>query len=386
LLLLLITPGDLPGGDEKKPVPCHICKKSGVVPCKEHKRDELEKEKGFFRCSEFVVCSECRGTFFKACGRCSNKPEPKALKAWEENEAWLKEMREIDNCLSGKRRKSRIIHAESDHFIITFNVAKITVGLKGVKLHGAAHLYLERLEKLFEDVNRDLGVTEKDYLAKTHVMIWEREKDLVKTALKYCRHSSNTKSYMIGAKPIFTIYYNKGYLHEEFELHQAVVHNVVHCLLSNVWDGIWPGNIRGGWVDAGFAHHYELKYFGHLGGVRNYCYREGDSIGNFKFGKWEPTVLTYVRQKRTLSFFDVTSKNTDLLNPSEHMHSWSYVDFILKKHPDRFGEVCRLVKQRKPIAEVTKKALGMTPFRFEEAWKEYVKTNYRLKPKKGKKR
>ena len=162
-----------------------------------------------------------------------------------------------------------------------------------------------------------------------------------------------------------------------------MVHNVVHCLLSNVWDGMWPGNIKGGWLDAGYAHFYELKYFGNRGGVRNYCYLEGDVISNFKFGKWEPTVLLRVLKDDTPSFLSIAVKNTYTLTPEEHMFSWSYVDFILKKHPDKFGKLCRLVKERKPIAQVTKDALGWSPFQFEANWKSYVKENYKLKPKKG---
>jgi hypothetical protein len=366
--------------EDQMPIPCNHCKGRGVLPCKHHKKDEIEEEQGTLRCSQTVACEHCRGTFLMKCPRCKNPPEAGTAKAWEENEAWLARMREIDRFLGRKRRP--IFHAESDHFILTYDIKTLPVGQKSVKTHDGLHLYLQRLEALYADVIKDLGAEDSDFLAKTHVMIWDRELDLVKTANKYCHQKSNTKSFHIGAKPVFTIYYNKGYLHEEFELHQAVVHNVVHCLLSNVWDGYWPGNVKGGWIDAGYAHHYELKYFGHLGGVRHYCYREGDTMTRFKYGKWEPSILTAVRNKETLSFLSIAGKNTDNLVPEEHMHAWSYVDFLIREHPDEFGEVCRLVKARKPIAEVMKGALGMSPFQFEEEWKEFVKANYQLKPKK----
>ncbi len=370
--------------DERGASSCLTCKGKGAAPCDRHKKAAFERERETLRCTETATCPMCHGTFLMKCPRCKNAPSAKVKKAWEENQAWLGTMGEIDSFL--RKKKGRVVHGESEHFIVTIDVRKLPVGRKGVSTHSGMHLFLERLEKLFSDVSDDLGAEESDFLAKTHVMIWERERDLVNTASKYCHQKSNTKSFLIGAEPVFTIYYNKGYLHEEFELHQAVVHNVVHCLLSNVWDGMWPGNIKGGWLDAGYAHHYELRYFGHLGGVRHYCYREGDTQAKFKFGKWEPSILLLVQRKETLSFIEIASKNTDNLTPMEHMHSWSYVDFILAEHPEKFGSVARLVKQRKPIGEIMKEGMGMSPFAFEEKWQKYVKSTYQLKPKKRKKR
>jgi hypothetical protein len=283
-------------------------------------------------------------------------------------------MEEIDAYMKSRN----VMHCESAHFILTFNLPKVKVKSRLHSTHAGMHLYLERLEALYQDVIKDLGAEDKDFLAKTHVMIWEKEHEIQKSAAKYCHQQSNTKSYLLGAAPVFTLYYNRGLIHTEPELHQAVVHNVVHCLLSNVWNGIWPGNIKGGWLDAGYAHHYEIKYFGHLGGVRNYCYREQDIKARFEFGEWEPAVRKRVESNEFPSFLKVATKNTDTLDPLEHMFSWSYVDFILKKHPAKFGILARRIKERKPLVEVLKKSLGMTPFQFEEQWKGFVQESYSL--------
>ena len=150
--------------------------------------------------------------------------------------------------------------------------------------------------------------------------------------------------------------------------------------MSNVWDGIWPGTIKGAWITCGYAHFVELKYFTkHGGGVRNYFYREGDQNVNFRFGKWAATVRKEVERGKNPSFLEVASKNIDQLEPRDHMYAWSYVDFILKEHPDKFGKVARIIKARRPVAEALKEALGMTPFGFEAAWKAYVKEHYSMK-------
>ena len=99
----------------------------------------------------------------------------------------------------------------------------------------------------------------QDFVIEARAIDEEKSDDLSQRAsLKYTRQPSKTQSKLMGANPVVSIFYDKSHLHEEFELHQAVVHQVAHCLLSNVFDGVWPGNIKGGWIDAGLAHAYEV--------------------------------------------------------------------------------------------------------------------------------
>jgi len=366
-------------GSDDEPVKkpdCRYCKDQGWIPCKRHKKKSHEMESCSIRCSETIGCKKCGGTLKTPCNKCDMDISGQLAAERDVNLKWLEEMKRIDEVI---KPRNNIMHCESAHFKLTYNIKMITPEKRGLKTHEGMHLYLERLEECYEQVCEDLGAKDDDFLAKTHVMMWEREAEVVRSASNFCRQNSNTKSYLLGAAPIFTIYYNKGFLHEEYELHQSVVHNVVHCLLSNVWDGIWPGNIKGGWLDAGFAHHYELKFKQYGGGVRNYCYREGDTAVRFKFGRWESAVRIAVDKGEAPSFLSVASKNIDMLQPQDHMYSWSYVDFILKKYPGKFGEVAKLVKKRRPLSEVLKESLGMNPFQFEEKWNEYVQGAYSSK-------
>lgn len=375
LSAVLVTTAIAAGADDG--VECKRCKDTGWLPCSKHPKNTLDTETVAIRCSEKIKCKKCGGTLKVPCTYCAKDIRAELAATRAENEKWLEKMLEINAFMKTKN----VMHCESEHFILTYNIRRITVKQRALKTHLGMHLYLERLENLYLDVIKELGAKDEDFLAKTHVMMWEREHEVVRSAQKYCRQNSNTKSYLLGAAPIFTIYYNKGFLHEEYELHQAVVHNVVHCLLSNVWNGIWPGNIKGGWIDAGYAHYQELKFKEYGGGVRNYCYREGDTNVNFKFGKWESSVRKDVDRNEAPSFLSVAAKNIDMLTPPDHMFSWSYVDFILKKYPEKFGTVALLVKKRKPIAEVMKESLGMSPFKFEEEWKAFVQESYSVKEK-----
>jgi hypothetical protein len=183
----------------------------------------------------------------------------------------------------------------------------------------------------------------------------------------------------MGKAPVVTIFYDKNWLHEEFELHQAVVHQLSHCLLSNVWDGIWPGNIRAGWIDEGLAHAYELTLFG---GVRHYCYVESDTILDIKRGSWEPPVRAAVDQGTAPGFLGVASRNTTEFKPEEQLFAWSYVDFVLREHPGKFGPLARALKAKKPLATALAETLSLSPFQFEEAWRAFVRQRYSTEEKK----
>jgi len=200
----------------------------------------------------------------------------------------------------------------------------------------------------------------------------------VRASPHYTLQPSNTASKLMGANPVVSIYYDKSHLHEEFELHQAVVHHVTHCLLSNVFDGVWPGNIKGGWIDGGLPHAYEIELFG---GVRHYCYVESDSMGDFKFGAWERSVLAAVTRDQELSFLDVTSRQTSQMTPEQHMFAWSFVDFVRRVHPEKLGPLARGIKRKEPIANLTEELFGVSPFAFHESWKAFAKANYSSRKK-----
>jgi hypothetical protein len=270
-----------------------------------------------------------------------------------------------------------LLHAEGEHFLITWDVAKLEAE-GGEKPHGAMHLYLRRMEELWDAFARDLAAQPSDFFDKTKLFVWGDEQSQERASLRFTRQASNTESKLMGAAPAVSIYYDKSHLHTEEELHQALVHQVAHCLLSNVFDGIWPGNIGGGWIDAGLAHAYEVQRFD---GVRHYCYVETDTLRQFKFGQWEPAVRKAVDADKALPFLSVTGKNTGELQPEEHMYSWSFVDFLLREHPGAFPRVARALKAKRPVTDALREALDTSPFEFERSWKEFVKARYSLKPR-----
>lgn len=318
-------------------------------------------------CSQAAECRACLGTRRVACTGCARGLPAKTAKLREDTEAWLADMKKVDDVVEGK-----IVHAESAHFRISWNIKQID-SKGGEKPHGGMHVYLDRLEELYADFVRDLSAEDKDFFGKTHVMLWQRMQDQERASLAFTSQSSSTESKLMGAKPVVSIFYDHDHLHEEYELHQAVTHQVAHCLLSNVFDGIWPGNIKGGWIDCGLAHAYEIRYFGN---VRHYCYVEQDTLRDFKFGKWEQAVLSGVQSGKEIRFLGVTGMNTDEMSPEQHMYAWSYCDFLLRAHTAKFGDIAKAVKRKQPYADVLRKALDLSPTQFQENWATWVKETY----------
>jgi hypothetical protein len=115
--------------------------------------------------------------------------------------------------------------------------------------------------------------------------------------------------------------------------------------------------------------------------VRHYCYVESDTMRTFQFGRWEQAVLSGVLSGDARPFLGVTGRNTTDLSPEEHMFAWSYCDYLLRAHADKFGAIARAVKGRKGAAEILKDALGETPMQFQESWAKWVKETYSPKKK-----
>ncbi len=343
---------------------CRRCSDRGVTACKRCARDACESEKPPALCSVAAACSECGGTRLVPCGRCQAAPELDLAARRTEIAAWREGMAAIDRFMDRELR-----HSQSAHFVLTWGIEKIDLGPP----HLAMHAYLDRLEDLMAAFQRDVGAESADFSAPTRVLLWSREQDQEKASLEYTLQPSSTESKLMGARPVVSIYYDKGHLHEEFELHQAVVHQTVHCLLSNVFDGIWPGNIHGGWIDEGLAHWYETSLFG---GVRHYCYVESDTIVYFEYGRWEPTVRVAVDRGENLGLLSVTASNTVDMTNEQRMYAWSLCDYLLRAKPGTLGPIARAVKQKQPLPETLSRVLGVTPFELERDWKAWVRATY----------
>lgn len=355
---------------------CRKCDGTGLAPCPREARHACTGTAAL-HCSIAIECAECVGTQRVACTKCKAEPGLENAAARAANRTWQVGLASIDDVLGRP-----LAHAKSAHFLLTFDIQGLDVKGGGTR-HDGMHLYLDRLEELYWRVSSDLGAEDDDYLGPTHVLLWSQRADQEKAALAFTRQSSSTESKLMGKAPVVSIFYDKQWLHEEFELHQAMVHQVAHCLLSNVWDGIWPGNIRAGWLDEGLAHVYEMELFGE---VRHYCYVEADTILDIQRGSWEPPVRAAVDRDEAPGFVGVAGKNTTELTREDQLFAWSYVDFVRRAHPEQLGPLARALKAKKTLVVTLGETLSLSPFQFEDAWRDFVQENYALKERKKKRK
>lgn len=343
---------------------CRRCEGRGVSACRRCEKDPCTAERPFVFCSVRGACAECGGVGLVECERCDAPAQVDLPQQRGTVATWKAQVAPVEAFMGRPLR-----HAASPHFVLTFEIEKIDVG----KPHQAMHVYLDRLEALMETFQRDLGAADSDFSAPTRVLLWARQADQEKASLEYTLQPSSTESKLMGANPVVSIFYDKGHLHEEFELHQAVVHQVAHCLLSNVWDGVWSGNIKGGWIDEGLAHWYETSLFG---GVRHYCYVENDTLMDFQYGRWESEVRQGVDRDQALGVLSVTGRNTVEMTPQERMYAWSLVDYLMRARAGTLGPIARDVKRKRALKDSFAEHLEATPFEVDAAWKAWVRATY----------
>jgi hypothetical protein len=350
---------------------CRTCSDTGRAPCPELASHSCPPGTAL-HCSIAADCETCRGLATVACPRCEH-PEPgEDAERRSAEQAWRESTRSVEVLLG-----RALAHGASTHFHLTWDVPRLELDRRNtLDLHAGLHLYLDRLEALHERFRDALGASEEDFLAPTAVYVWTRRDDQEKASAALTRQPSATESRLMGAAPVVSLFYDKAWLHEEFELHQALVHQVTHCLLSNVWDGIWPGNIRAGWLDEGLAHAFEIELFER---PRHYCFVESDTIRDLASGSWEVRVRKAVDRDGAPGLLGLCAKNTLELTLEERVFTWSYVDFVRRAYPQRLGPLARALKARTPLTEAAPAILEVSAFDLEPRWKAFVLEHYARK-------
>ncbi|MCE9595991.1 MAG: hypothetical protein K8S98_17515 [Planctomycetes bacterium] len=351
---------------------CKTCAGTGLAPCRPCAKSHCTAKHEVLFCSIASRCKACGGTQLAPC-KCAASPKVSLDAKRAALAAWVtKRPAEIAEFMGRE-----VAVAESAHFVLVWDVPKVDV--KGVTdLHGALHLYLDRLEDFYARFCDDVGAVEKDFISKTIGLVWSREADQEKASPKYTLQPSNTESKLMGRAPVFSLFYDKGHMHEEYELHQAIVHHASHCLLSNVFNGIWSGNIKGGWADEGLAHWYENSLFD---GVRHYCYVEQDTQVDFKFGKWEAGVRQALDDGKLPSVFAFTALNTTEMTPPQKMYAWALVDYLLRGPKKSFGAFARAAKEKRSFADACQAILGRSALDVDRDWRAWIAATYSATPK-----
>lgn len=353
-------------------VECKKCASTGRQPCPEHDKAECALEDDVLYCSVIAGCAVCGGVGFVPCGECDNAPARAAL---EEKKAEIVarqvKLSYIDTTMGRPIRK-----AESKHFVLVWEMDRLKVEKKWLEAHALTHLYLKRLETLYTDYCARMQITDKEFVEKLRVFVWQFPQDHADGSLRFCRQSSKGGVKLMGNTPSYSVCGHKQNFQDEEKLHRNIVHCVTHLLLSAQNPVAWIGNIKAGWVDEGLAHFFEDRYWEICD---TYCFQEANTNVDFKGGRFRLAVRKMVDEEKTPSVAEVFEQNSDTLTLPQHAVSFSYVEWLLNKDAAKFNELVKKLKAKVPTRDALKQIYGMSVLDFDAQWKSWVRQTYPTK-------
>jgi len=357
--------------EDEAPV-CKKCLSTGRQPCTEHERDACLLEDAVLFCSTIAECAVCAGVGFTACPDCENKPAREAIEAKKAAVAVRKVgLAYIDTTMNRPIRK-----AESQHFVLVWEMDRLKVEKKWLDAHELVHLYLKRLETLYADYCARLQITDKEFVEKFRVFVWQLPQDHHDAGLRFCRQSAKGGVKLMGQTPSYSVCGNKQNFQDDEKLHRNIVHCVVHLMLSAQRPVAWIGNIKAGWMDEGLAHFFEDRYWQI---ADTYCYQEANSNVDFKGGRFRLAVRKMIDEGKTPPVAEVLQQNVDTLTLPMHAVSFSYVEFLLNKDAEKFNALVKKLKEKVPTRDAFKEIYGFSVLDFESQWKSWVLQTYPTK-------
>lgn len=349
---------------------CQRCTFKGTLPCPKHPKGAAKEEEGVLDCSIAARCATCRGTFRTDCQDCAGSAAELELQAARETkEAFAAGQAEFEKEMGGEPRA----RVRTAHFDLTFEVEQLTVGRAQLGQHELLHLYAKRLEALYADFNEILGLRPADHRSPPYrVFIWRNPLDQRDAAGRYAQGGSGKGVKLLGAKGVFTMVRDRNEHPKDDDLMRTVVHNVTHLLLADLFDAVWLGNRKAGWVDEGLAHWFEDRAYGQC---TNFCYQEQNTLVAFKGGKWRAPVRSMVESDKLPGFAETSQKQSDQLTLAEHALAFSYVDFCLARDAKAFPKLVRELQKKKPTRDALA-AYGLGMAEFESEWRKWVLSTY----------
>lgn len=377
---------------------CGTCKTTGKVELDVSKKFEDEHEHGekweVLFCADAIEADDM-AMLWKPCPRCKTPSvQAKAQAEWDaiaaKNEAWLEERRTVDEFLD-----TEMAHVETTHFVVSWNVPKISVNKKSVKMHAAAHLYARRMEELYERFQGMFGIDDRQNMKNKHwFYVLEKERQALTAGPVYAGlQGSGTVKRAGGAdkESVLVMWRDKSNHPGDDDFHRHWIHSAVHQFTSVYYDIFWFAsgqkglsppwlNDKYGWLDAGLAHWFEMDFDGQC---TTFCIREHDAKARWRGGDWRKNIWKAVMAEEVASFPEVITKPTQALSAREHQFVWSWVDFLMARDTSAMGKAMKMAKMEGSTRDILKECWGLSTIGFETDWAEWVATEYAPTNKEG---
>ena len=397
LVILLVVCGNVTAQEAGERL-CGYCKTSGKVPVEVSKKYADDHDRGetweVLHCADAIEADDM-AMDWKPCARCKTPSvKKKAQQEWNAieaaNMAWLGERRSVDEMLD-----SKFAHVETTHFIVSWNVPKISINRKSVKMHDAAHLYARRMEELYAKFQGLFGIEDRQNMRNKHwFYVLEKERQALEAGPVYAGlQGSGTVKRAGGAsqESVAVMWRDKSEHPGDDDFHRHWIHSAVHQFTSVFYDinwfktgqkGLSPPwlNDKYGWLDAGLAHWFEMDFDQKCS---TFCIREHDAKARWRGGDWRKNIWKAVMAEEAASFPEVISKPTQALSAREHQFVWSWVDYLMARDASAMGKALKMTKMEASTRDILKECWGISTIGFESGWAEWVASEYAPSSKEG---
>lgn len=348
---------------------CARCKGRGWIECREHGKLDLAHEREVLYCSVPDGCTACGGIGWSACGACDDHPlEAEA----ETRRAAAAEARarlaELDATMGRALRK-----AESAHFVLVWEMTGMKVDKQPHDEHAMLHLTLQRLEALYADYTRLLGVEDDAFARKSRVFVWYLPSDHQRASQAFCDMYAPAGTKLMGLNPNYSVCGNNSLFKDDEQLHRNLVHCTTHLLFSHQHPPQWIGNQKGGWAEEGLAHLFEQRGFGVCD---NYCYQEQNTRYDFQGGAFKPALRELVEKDAMPPLAGVMQRNTDQLEPAEHAVALAAVEYLIQRDAKAFDQLGVKLRSRAETRAALEELYGLSILELEVALQAWVIETY----------
>ena len=367
-LLFLLQPPSLPAQGHR----CARCKDEGLIPCKskEHSHKKVCGYTWDHKCTAIYDARCCRGTELVPCPNKSCNQPVALLKHEEElaqRKAWVDRMRLID-----KKTGFRFEHVETDGWVLHSSIPRIKIKDRSLRKVKTAHRFMDILLRTARRFQEITGVLPGP---KQEVFLVPDERQNLTVTLHY---------FGVGHKVAYKIYSTQSKVCSwprppELKSDTAFAAHVCHLAAHQLTQSsvAFKRNLAG-WIDVGMAHWLELDL---MKEKSTFCFKEVNSNGKNRWegGKWKKMIHSEVRKRNEALFADISRRDVDNLDHRAHAYCWSYVDFLVRKHPDEFKKLFRKIKQTNDTKAALDAALSWSTTGFQKEWRRFVLKEYQPK-------
>lgn len=360
------------GGAPAQQRNCFDCNQTGWTTCTnlECKKYSCPLIKTEHMCTKLFSFSCCRGlkkTPCKICGHLNTKSEFEVL--LQDRADWIAEC-----TADAKELRCDFDSVWTDNFKLRMGIEKLKVGDVEMNRHQLAHLYAARMEEMLVDYKKHIGDPYKSPMTQRwEIYICKNQPDRYRVA---ATRIGGTATSLYGMRTsMFIDGINKsGYPKDEEQLWKSLYHHVSQLVVeqgSPVGTRKYPG-----WLSEGFAHWMETSKWEK---TENFCTGEVHDKDPWQDADWKSKVYSLVSKGKDPTFASWDSKGTTELNPMQHGLGWALVDFLIKAHNAKAGDLIRMITKGSTTGEAFQSIFGWSLAKVQEEWRAWVIKNYATK-------